>query len=83
MPWGFIVLALCSLVVFHRARGANRNPFGWVLILWATAFVGSAVGAIAGAVLNSAGAREIAIPISASCGILVAVVVVAWAAGRA
>lgn len=83
MPWGLVVLAACSWVVYRRARDGGRNPVGWVLALWAFAFVGSAAGTYLGVLFYSAGAAEVVVPLFAVGGVLVALAVVVRAAGTA
>src|SRR5687767_11145737 len=82
MPWGVVVLATFSWMVYRRARNTGRSPFGWVLILWGSAYAGGVLGVIAGAALGLAGLGEHAIPAGGLGGILAAVVVVVRAAGR-
>jgi hypothetical protein len=82
MPWGLVVLGAFSLVVYRRARDANRRPFAWVLLLWGSLLVGGGLGASAGGVLHGIGIDEITVPVGGVCGMLVTMVVVARAAGR-
>ena len=83
MPWGLIVLAVCSWLVFRRARNAGKNPFLWILALLGAVLVGCAIGLLVGSILREVGLAEEAIPLSGACGILLGLVFVIRAVGRA
>lgn len=82
MPWGLVVAAVCSWLVYRRARDADRSPFGWVLILWVSVTAGAGVGMVVGSMLRAAGSAEVAIPICGLCGMLVAMLMVLRAASQ-
>jgi F0F1-type ATP synthase assembly protein I len=81
MPWGLVVLGILSLMVFRRAHYAKRPAILWVLILWISLFIGSAVGGVLGMMLVEIGTNELAVPVSALCGMAAGVVIVMQAAG--
>ena len=81
MPWGLVVLGGFSLLVFRRARMAGRNPFGWVLVLWAAVFGIGIVAACVGYAVVLAGAPFEVLPTAALCGMLGGAVLTTWASG--
>lgn len=68
MPWGLVVLGALSYLAYRRARGARRNPVGWVLILWGALFGGLLLASLFGYLAVTAGAPFEVLPWTAIAG---------------
>ena len=82
MPWGLVVLGAFTFLLFRRARRVGRNPYGWVLLLWAGSLGAGLLGSFVGYALTGLGADFVAIPATALGGMLAGLLVVTWASGR-